>query len=93
MRQLAPISPAIHLGATRVLVIGTGFHDDTHPEKREEDPPHPSLAQVGGHALSSIFLDGLSMDVERLERTNFLLSRGGQGPSRSSPCGGWTCWP
>lgn len=78
MRQLAPISPAIHLGATRVLVIGTGFHDDTHSEKREEDPPYPSLAQVGGHALSSIFLDGLSMDVERLERTNFLLSRGGQ---------------
>ncbi|WP_370512738.1 patatin-like phospholipase family protein [Achromobacter sp. LC458] len=73
MRQLAPISPAIHLGAHRVLVIGTGFRDDTHPENREDSPPYPSLAQVGGHALSSIFLDGLSVDVERLERINYLM--------------------
>lgn len=75
MRQLAPISPAIHLGAHRVLVIGTGFRDDTHPEHREDSPPYPSLAQVGGHALSSIFLDGLSMDVERLERMNYLVDQ------------------
>lgn len=73
MRQLAPISPAIHLGAHRVLVIGTGFRDDTHPEHRADSPPYPSLAQVGGHALSSIFLDGLSVDVERLERINYLM--------------------
>ncbi|MHC3911919.1 patatin-like phospholipase family protein [Achromobacter marplatensis] len=73
MRQLAPISPAIHLGAHRVLVIGTGFRDDTHPENRADSPPYPSLAQVGGHALSSIFLDGLSVDVERLERINYLM--------------------
>ncbi|CAB3815625.1 patatin-like phospholipase family protein [Achromobacter mucicolens] len=73
MRQLAPISPAIHLGAHRVLVIGTGYRDDTHPENREDSPPYPSLAQVGGHALSSIFLDGLSADVERLERINYLM--------------------
>lgn len=73
MRQLAPISPAIHLGAHRVMVIGTGYRDDTHPENREDSPPYPSLAQVGGHALSSIFLDGLSADVERLERINYLM--------------------
>jgi len=73
MRQLAPISPAIHLGAHRVLVIGTAYRDDTHPEDRTEAPPYPSLAQVAGHALSGIFLDSLSTDVERLERTNALL--------------------
>ncbi|HAP27881.1 MAG TPA: Patatin [Achromobacter sp.] len=73
MRQLAPISPAIHLGAHRVMVIGTGYRDDTHPENREDSPPYPSLAQVGGHALSSIFLDGLSADVERLQRINYLM--------------------
>ncbi|CAB3956648.1 hypothetical protein LMG6001_04485 [Achromobacter insolitus] len=77
MRQLAPISPAIHLGAHRVLVIGTGFRDETHPENREDSPPYPSLAQVGGHALASIFLDGLSADVERLERINFLMEQSG----------------
>ncbi len=77
MRQLAPISPAIHMGANRVLVIGTGYRDETHPENREDSPPYPSLAQVGGHALASIFLDGLSVDVERLERINYLMEQAG----------------
>ncbi|HLU19649.1 MAG TPA: patatin-like phospholipase family protein [Pusillimonas sp.] len=74
MRQLAPLSPAIHLGAKRVLVIGTGHRDDTHAEERRVDSQYPPLAQVGGQILSSIFLDGLSMDVERLERINDLLA-------------------
>ncbi|WP_162007655.1 patatin-like phospholipase family protein [Bordetella holmesii] len=79
MRQLAPISPAIHLGADRVLVIGTNFQDETHPEKRSQTPPYPSLAQVGGHALSSIFLDGLSTDLERLSGINRLLAHSPPG--------------
>src|SRR5690606_7874631 len=74
MRQLAPLSPAIHLGAKRVLVVGTGHRDDTHTEDRLVDSGYPPLAQVGGQVLSSIFLDGLSMDVERLERINELLA-------------------
>ena len=69
MRQVAPISPAIHLGATRVMVIGLSC-----PRPSNEPPPplqsYPSLAQVAGHALSSIFLDSLASDVERLERVN-----------------------
>jgi NTE family protein len=84
MRQLAPISPAIHLGAHRVLVVGTGFRDDTHPENREDSPPYPSLAQVGGHALASIFLDGLSADVERLQRMNALMELTGEDGSKGS---------
>jgi NTE family protein len=74
MRQLAPISPTIHLGAQRVLVIGTSFRDETHPENRDKAPPYPSLAQIGGHVLSSIFLDGLSVDIERLESMNDLVA-------------------
>lgn len=79
MRQLAPISPAIHLGAHRVLVVGTGHSDDTHPEKRTGAPPYPSLAQIGGHALSNIFIDSVSMDVERLEQVNAMLARDPSG--------------
>ncbi len=75
MRQLAPISPAIHLGARRVVVVGTGYKDDTRPEQGTADPGYPTLAQIGGHALSNIFLDSLSMDVERLERINELLAK------------------
>lgn len=75
MRQLAPISPAIHLGARKVFVIGTGYKDDTHPEQRKIDPSYPSLAQIGGHALSNIFLDSLSMDIERMQVINKLLAQ------------------
>lgn len=74
MRQLAPMSPAIHLGARKICVIGTGYKDDTHPGAQAIDPAYPSLAQIGGHALSNIFLDSLSMDVERMQRINDLLA-------------------
>lgn len=67
MRQTAPISPVIHLGADRILVIAGGRRSE---EARQRTDRYPSPAQVAGHALSSIFLDGLSMDLERLERIN-----------------------
>jgi NTE family protein len=73
MRQLAPISPAIHLGARRVLVVGAGRMSEAGrlPPQRVR---YPSLAQIAGHALSSIFLDGLAVDIERLNRINQTLS-------------------
>jgi NTE family protein len=72
MRQLAPISPAIHLGADRIVVIGAG---STAAEKaRPQGERYPSLAQIAGHALSSIFLDGLAVDLERMVRINRTLS-------------------
>ena len=73
MRQLAPISPAIHLGAKRVLIIGAGRL--TEPSMRQpQESRYPSLAQIAGHALSSIFLDSLAVDIERLMRINKTLS-------------------
>lgn len=73
MRQLAPISPAIHLGADKVLVIGAGRL--TEPARTTvEFAPYPSLAQIAGHAMSSIFLDSLAVDIERLNRINLTLS-------------------
>lgn len=72
MRQLAPISPAIHLGAERILVVGAGRKNE-HQDRQYVDT-HPSLAQIAGHALSSIFLDGLAVDIERMERINKTLS-------------------
>lgn len=74
MRQLAPLSPAIHLGARRIFVVGTGHRDDIHTEHAKIDAAYPSLAQISGHALSSIFLDSLSTDLERLQRLNDVLS-------------------
>lgn len=71
MRQLAPISPAIHMGAERILVIGSGRLAE---ETRRHGGKPPTLAQIAGHALSSIFLDGLTVDLERMERINETLN-------------------
>lgn len=69
MRQIAPISPALHLGADRVVVIGVGRQTVPQPE-RVKSTGYPSLAQIAGHALNSIFLDSLEVDIERLQRIN-----------------------
>lgn len=73
MREVAPISPAIHLGASKVLVIGAG-NIGGHERRFDEFSGYPSLAQIAGHAMSSIFLDGLSVDIERMSRINQTLS-------------------
>lgn len=73
MREVAPISPAIHLGASKVLVIGAGSIGGPQRDIAEFSG-YPSLAQVAGHAMSSIFLDSLSVDLERLSRINATLS-------------------
>ncbi|MBA4141526.1 MAG: patatin-like phospholipase family protein [Nitrosospira sp.] len=69
MRQLAPISPALHLGAERVLVIGVRKTAETQPERVKVES-YPTLAQIGGHIMGSIFLDSLYVDLERLQRIN-----------------------
>ncbi len=69
MRQIAPVSPALHLGADRVLVVGTG-RQSVDQAARARSNVYPSLAQIAGHALNSIFLDSLMVDIERLERVN-----------------------
>lgn len=75
MRQSAPIAPAIHLGAERILVVGAGrMHEPKGDASANPTPTYPSLAQIAGHALSNIFLDALSVDVERVQRVNQTLS-------------------
>ncbi|TDP86049.1 NTE family protein [Aquabacterium commune] len=72
MRQAAPMSPAIHLGADRILVIGAGrLHEPQAP--RQTAAEYPNLAQIAGHAMSSIFLDALAVDIERMQRVNHTL--------------------
>ncbi len=73
MRQTAPLSSAIHLGAERVLVIGTR-REKVPSSVRPEIKENPSLAQIAGHVLDSIFLDALEADLERLERINKTIS-------------------
>jgi len=75
IRQTAPLAPAIHLGAQRILAVGAGRMvepvDGTAPNTYGGEP---TLAQIAGHALSGIFLDALAVDVERLRRINQTLA-------------------
>jgi len=74
MRQTAPLAPAIHLGAERILVVGAGRRTEPPARPPPEGASYPSLAHIAGHTLSSIFLDALSLDVERAERINQTLA-------------------
>lgn len=73
MRQLAPISPAIHLGAEKILIVGVAQLSE--PLQRQSSATYPSLAVIAGHAMASIFLDSLGSDIERMERINRTLSK------------------
>lgn len=74
MRQSAPVAPAIHLGAQRICVIGAGrLHEPRSEGPMASNGSYPTVAQIAGHALSNIFLDALSVDVERIKRINQTL--------------------
>ncbi len=81
MRQSSPLSPALHLGAQKILVVGVG-----QPERSglggvnvngTPDTPlvGPTLASIAGHAMASVFHDTLQADVEQTLRVSQTLSK------------------
>lgn len=74
IRLSAPLSPALHLGAKRILAISTryerSFAEADHPNVVGYPPP----AQVAGVLLNAVFLDLLDQDALRLEQMNRLLT-------------------
>jgi NTE family protein len=78
VRQQAPISPALHLGANRVLVVGVSGNPLGKNANQQVVRPRsglpPTLAQISGHMLNSTFIDSLEGDIELLERLNHMSS-------------------
>ena len=72
IRQLAPLSPAIHLGADKIFAIGVSSNKGVRPAKNQVTS-HPSLAQILGHILNSAFVDTLDSDLANLRRYNQLI--------------------
>lgn len=70
MRDFSPLSPAVHLGAERIVAIGTGGAIPGE-QQRSAQIGYPSLAELGGRMLSGA--DGLASDVERMRQVNRLL--------------------
>ncbi len=77
VRLTTPLSPAVHLGADRIVAIGV--RDAKPPDSKEaatagDLEPYPTTAETAGMLLNSLFLEALESDVERFERVNRTLS-------------------
>ena len=72
VRQTFPLSPAIHLGAQRILAIGTRSNRSSPPSAVIQEQ-YPSTAQSLGLLLDSVFMDHLDADAEVLESMNQVL--------------------
>jgi NTE family protein len=77
MRQVSPLSPAMHLGAHKILVVGVG-----QPQRSGFVAPPmdgkqrgPSLGGIAGHAMASVFHDTLQADVEQAQRVTKTLQQ------------------
>ncbi|MFO1388689.1 patatin-like phospholipase family protein [Cellvibrio sp.] len=74
LRQLAPISPALHLGAESLFVIGVSGNKSTAKQHKRAPIKHsPSMGQIVGHLLNSAFVDSLEGDLEHMELVNKLV--------------------
>ena len=72
IRLTSPFSPALHLGANRVLAISTRYVADDEADDVDA-PRHPPPMQIAGQLLNAVFLDDLDRDAQELERINLLL--------------------
>lgn len=68
VRLTAPISPAIHLGADRIVTIGV--HPAASDASQRDERKPIAVAEIAGAVLEAVFLDSLGSDLERLERIN-----------------------
>jgi len=71
MRQMSPISPALHLGAEKILIIG--LRKESKKAEKKELSHRPTLGQISGYILDTLFLNSLQSDIERMERVNRTL--------------------
>ncbi len=86
IRQIAPLSPAIHFGAERIVVIGAAAPQPEVPAAAGVESGYPSLAQIGQQVLASVFLDSIGADIERIEHINGMLRH---LPHQVEPASGW----
>jgi len=74
MRQTAPLSPALHLGANRLLIIGVRNPRPDTPPLEGARVPYPSFGQITGYIFDTLFMDSLDADIERMRRINHTIT-------------------
>ena len=85
LRQVAPLSPVLHLGADRILVVASRNEDPNRLAEPGAPVPYPSLGQIGGYLLDTLFMDSLYADHERLQRINHTVARLHEAPNAEQP--------
>jgi NTE family protein len=85
IRQIAPLSPAIHFGAQRIVVLGAATPRPEVPAAGLQNG-YPSLAQIGQQVMASVFLDSIGADIERIEHINGMIRH---LPHEIEPESGW----
>lgn len=73
MRESAPLSPALHLGANRLLIIGARNPVPDPLPEGETEITYPSPGQITGYVFDTLFMDSLDADIERLNRINHTI--------------------
>ncbi|MBK8973089.1 MAG: patatin-like phospholipase family protein [Hahellaceae bacterium] len=72
-RQMAHLSPALHLGADKLIIVGVSANRTHHPLRKDSEH-YPNMGQIMENVLNGMFLDTLEFDIERLSLTNTLLA-------------------
>jgi NTE family protein len=75
IRLAAPLSPAVHMGARRIIAMSTGYQRSLDEASTPVLTGYPPAAQVLGQVLNAVFLDVIDEDVARMERMNDLLRK------------------
>jgi NTE family protein len=73
IRLSAPLSPAVHLGARRILAMSTGYQRTPDEGSRPVLRGYPQAGQIMGQLVNAIFLDVIDEDVSRMQRMNEML--------------------
>ena len=74
MRQTAPLSPALHMGANRLLIIGVRNPSQDVPSEDDRKTNYPSFGQISGYIFDTLFMDSLDADIERMRRINHTIT-------------------
>jgi NTE family protein len=83
MRQLHPLSPAIHLGADRLLIIGVRARQSAGVPATRTRATMPSPGEIFGYMLDTLFTDQIYGDLEQLEQINQLVKLAPQAAQES----------
>jgi NTE family protein len=75
IRLAAPLSPAVHLGAKRILAMSTAYQRTPDEASMPVVCGYPPAAQILGQLVNAVFLDVIEEDAARMERMNELLRK------------------